>query len=56
VKERMSRTGHFDLIGPDNVFVAEPILGASSEAAVAAGIAWLDAHRSVPAPAGETNN
>jgi sulfate permease, SulP family len=42
VKRRMARTGHLDLIGEENVFVASEILGRSSRAALAAGEALLN--------------
>jgi sulfate permease, SulP family len=42
VKQRMARTGHLDLIGEENVFVADEIIGRSSRAALAAGEALLN--------------
>jgi SulP family sulfate permease len=41
VKRRMARTGHLDAIGENNVFVASNVISASTEAALAAGDAWL---------------
>lgn len=41
VKARMERTGHLQLVGENNVFVANHIIGKSSEAAREAGLRWL---------------
>jgi SulP family sulfate permease len=45
VKRRMARTGHLDEIGEENVFLASNVLSASTEAAFAAGEAWLETKR-----------
>jgi hypothetical protein len=42
VKLRMSETGQFSDIGEENVFIAQSIVGASTELAMAAGQAWLE--------------
>jgi SulP family sulfate permease len=41
LRDQLAKTGVLKLIGEDNVFVAEPQLGAALNAAVAAANAWL---------------
>lgn len=41
VKARMERTGHLKVVGEDNVFIADHIIGKSSAAAREAGLRWL---------------
>jgi SulP family sulfate permease len=41
LRDQLAKTGVLSLIGEDNVFVAEPQLGAALNAAVAAANAWL---------------
>jgi SulP family sulfate permease len=45
VKRRMSRTGHLAEIGEENVFIADHMITKSSDAALAAGAAWLEQTR-----------
>ena len=41
VKDELERTGLIDIVGRENVFEAQPGLGASLDAALAAAQAWL---------------
>jgi SulP family sulfate permease len=54
VKKQMAKTGHLARIREENVFIAGEILGESTEAAFAAGEAWLKTTPAAePAPAAD---
>jgi SulP family sulfate permease len=42
VWEQLEKTGLLDMVGPENVFLAQPRFGAAIEEALAAAQAWLD--------------
>jgi SulP family sulfate permease len=43
VKTRMARTGHLRIVGEENVFLADHVIGKSSRAALEAGQRWIAA-------------